>query len=90
MGIPDHLTCLLRNLCAGKKQQVEPDVEQQTGSKSGKEYVKVGPITSWQIDVETMKRLKDLFYWDPKWLLMVTKAMKLKDACSLEEKLWQT
>ena len=41
MGIPDHLTCLLRNLCAGKKQQVEPDVEQQTGSKSGKEYVKV-------------------------------------------------
>ena len=34
MGIPDHLTCLLRNLCAGKKQQLEPDVEQQTGSKS--------------------------------------------------------
>ena len=39
-GIPDHLTCLLRNLYAGKKQQLELDMEQQTGSKSGKEYVK--------------------------------------------------
>ena len=39
MGIPDHLTCLLRNLYAGKRQQLESDVEQQTGSKSGKEYV---------------------------------------------------
>ena len=41
MGIPDDLTCLLRNLYAGqvKKQQLEPDMEQQTGSKSGKEYV---------------------------------------------------
>ena len=35
MGLPDHLTCLLR-----KKQQLEPDMEQQTGSKLGKEYVK--------------------------------------------------
>ena len=33
MGIPDHLTCLLRNLYAGQKQQLEPDMEQQTGSK---------------------------------------------------------
>ena len=45
MGIPDHLTCLLKNLYASrsiqvKKQQLEPDMEQQTGSKSGKEYVK--------------------------------------------------
>ena len=41
MGIPDHLTCLLRNLCLQvKKQQWEPDREQQTGSKLGKEYVK--------------------------------------------------
>ena len=40
MGIPDHLTCLLRNLYAGQEQQLEPDMEQQTGSKSGKEYVK--------------------------------------------------
>ena len=40
MGIPDHLTWLLRNLYAGKKQQLEPNMEQQTGSKLGKEYVK--------------------------------------------------
>ena len=37
MGIPDHLTCLLRTLHAGKKQQLEQDMEQQTGSKLGKE-----------------------------------------------------
>ena len=41
MGIPDHLTCLLRNLYAGQKQQLELDMGQQTGSKSGKEYIKV-------------------------------------------------
>ena len=40
MGIPDHLTCLLRNLYQVKKQQLEPNMEQQTGSKLGKEYVK--------------------------------------------------
>ena len=41
MGIPDHLTSLLRNLYAGvKKQQLEPDMEQLTGSKLGKEYIK--------------------------------------------------
>ena len=40
MGIPDHLTCLLRNLYAGQEATVELDMEQQTGSKSGKEYVK--------------------------------------------------
>ena len=40
MGIPDLLTCLLKNLYAGKKQQLESDMEQRTGSKLGKEYVK--------------------------------------------------
>ena len=40
MGMPDHLTYLLRNLYAGQKQQLEPDMEQQTGSKLGKEFVK--------------------------------------------------
>ena len=39
-GIPDHLTCLLRNLYAVKKQQLELDMEQQTSSKSGREYIK--------------------------------------------------
>ena len=46
-----------------------------------------GPITSWQIDGETMKTVTHLFSWTPKSLQMVTAAMKLKDACSLEEKL---
>ena len=40
MGIPDHLTCLLKICMQVKKQQLELDLEQQTGSKSGKEYVK--------------------------------------------------
>ena len=40
MGIPDHLTCLLRNLYIGQKQQLELDIEQRTISKLGKEYVK--------------------------------------------------
>ena len=46
MGIPDHLTCLLRNLYAGKKLTVSLDMEQQTDSKLGKEYKASGPITS--------------------------------------------
>ena len=40
MGISDHLTCLLRNLYAGQEQQLELDMEQQTGSKLEKEYIK--------------------------------------------------
>ena len=45
------------------------------------------PITSWQIDRETMETVTDFIFWAPKSLQMVTAAMKLKDACSLEEKL---
>ena len=47
-----------------------------------------GPITSWQIDGETMKTVADfIFFWAPKSLQMVTAAMKLKEAYSLEGKL---
>ena len=47
-----------------------------------------GPITSWQIGGETMETMRDfLFSWAPKSLQMVIAAMKLKDTCSLEEKL---
>ena len=49
-----------------------------------------GPITSWQIDGETMEKVTDLFWGAPKSLQMVTAAMKLKDAFSLEEKLCPT
>ena len=146
-----------------KKQQWEPDMEQEVGSKLGKEYIKIilspclfnlyaeyimrnsrldeaqvgikiagrninnlryaddttlikwksenaglklniqkkkklniqktkimasGPITSWQIDGKHWKQLQTLFSWAPKSLQRVTSAMQLKDACSLEEKLW--
>ena len=47
-----------------------------------------GPITSWEIDGEQWKQWETLFFWAPKSLQMVTAAMKLKDVCSLEEKLW--
>ena len=45
------------------------------------------PITSWQIDGETIETEIDFIFWGSKSLQMVTAAMKLKDACSLEEKL---
>ena len=46
------------------------------------------PIISWQIDGETMEIVRDVILGAPKSLQMVTAAMKLKDTCSLEEKLW--
>ena len=49
-----------------------------------------GPITSWEIDRETVETVSDLIFWAPKLLQMVTAAMKLKDAYSLEENLWPT
>ena len=49
-----------------------------------------GPITSWQIDDETMKTVTDFIFWAPKSLQVVTAAMKLKDTCSWEEKLSPT
>ena len=48
------------------------------------------PITSWQIDGETMETVETLFWGAPKSLQMVIAAMKLKDAYSLKEKLWPT
>ena len=46
-----------------------------------------GPITSWEIDGETVETVSDFIFWAPKSLQMVTEAMKLKDAYSLEGKL---
>ena len=52
------------------------------------------PLTSWQmgetVETETMETVMGFIFLDSKSLLMVTAAMKLKDACSLEEKLWPT
>ena len=71
--------------------KVKEESEKKTGLKLNIEKTKImatGPITSWQIDGETMETVADfIFFWTPKSLQMVTAAMKLKDACSLEEKL---
>ena len=49
-----------------------------------------GPITSWQIDGETVETVRDFVFWAPKSLQIVSAAMKLKDTYSLGEKLWPT
>ena len=68
--------------------KVKEEVE-KAGLKLNIQKTKImasGPITSWQIDGETMENSDRLFSWAPKSLQMVTaSAMKLKDACSLEE-----
>ena len=66
---------------------------EKVGSKLNIQKTKImasGPITSWQIDAETVETVRDFILGAPKSLQMVTVAMKLKDACSLEEKLWPT
>jgi len=60
MGIPDHLTCLLSEICMQvKKKQFEPDMEQLTGFKLGKEYVKaVYRHNAYLTQTQSMKRPK--------------------------------
>ena len=63
---------------------------QKVGLKPNIQKTKImasGPITLWQIDGETMETVTDFIFGAPKSLQMVTAAMKLKDPCSLEEKL---
>ena len=63
---------------------------EKTGLKLNIQKTKImasGHITSWQIDGETMETVRDFIFWAPKSLQMVTAAMKLKDAYSLEGKL---
>ena len=76
----------LKNLLMKVKEQSEkpgltPNIQKTKIMASG-------PITSWQIDGETMETVTDIIFWGaPKSLQMVTAALKLKDTCSLEEKL---
>ena len=75
----------LKSLLIKVKQESE-----KVGLKLNIQKTKImasGPITSWQIDGGTIETVTDLVFWAPKSLQMVTAAMKLKDACSLEEKL---
>ena len=55
-----------------------------------KQITASGPITSWQIDEETVETVRDFIFGALKSLQMVTSAMKLKDTCFLEEKFWPT
>ena len=75
----------LKNLLMKVKEESE-----NVGLKLNIQKTKImasDPITSWQIDGETMETVQTLFWGAPKSLQMVIAAMNLKDACSLEEKL---
>ena len=75
----------LKNLLMKVKEESE-----KVGLKLNIQKTKImasGPITSWQIDGKTVETVRDYFWGAPKSLQMVTAAMKLRDACSLEEKL---
>ena len=78
----------LKNLLMKVKEKGE-----RVGLKLNIQKMKImasGPITPWQIDGETMETVTDFVFLGYKSLQVVTAAMKLKDACSLEEKLWPT
>ena len=76
----------LKSLLMKVKEESE-----KVGLKLNSQKTKIiasGPITSWQIDGEKVETVRDfMFFWVPKSLQMATAAMKLKDTCSLEEKL---
>ena len=74
----------LKSLLMKVKEESE-----KVGLKLNNQKTKImasGPITSWKIDGETMETGTDFIFWAPKSLQMVNAVMKLKDACSLEEK----
>ena len=75
----------LKSLLMKVKEESE-----KVGSKLNIQKMKImasGPTTSWEIDGETVATMADFIFWAPKSLQMVTAAMKLKDAYSLEKKL---
>ena len=75
----------LKSLLMKVKEESEKD-----GLKLNIQKMKImasGPITSWEIDGKTVETVSNFFNWAPKSLQMIITAMKLKDACSLKEKL---
>ena len=75
----------LKSLLMKVKEESE-----KVGLKLNIEKTKImasGPITSWQINGETVETVRNFIFWAPKWLQMVIAAMKLKEACSLKETL---
>ena len=73
-----------REMLGWKKHKLESDCHEKYQSPK---IMASSPITSWQIDGETVETVADLFFWAPKSLHMVIAAMKFKDTCSLEGKL---
>jgi len=73
--------------------KVKVESEKKIGLKLNIQKTKImasSPFTSWQIDGETLEKVADFIFLAPKSLQMVIAAMKLKDAYSLEGKLWPT
>ena len=79
----EELKSLLMKVKESEKVDLKLNIQKMKNMASS-------PTTSWQIDGETMETGQTLFSWAPKSLEMVTLAMKVKDAYSLEEKLWPT
>ena len=75
----------LKSLLMKVKEETEKVGLNSTLRKT--KIVASGPLTSWQIDGEIVETVRDFIFWAPKSLQMVTAALKLKDACSLEVKL---
>ena len=78
----------LKSLLVKVKEESEKDGLRLNIQKT--KIMASGSITSWQIDGKQQKQWKTLFWGAPKSLQMVIAAMKFKDACFLEEKLWST
>ena len=76
----EELKSLLIKIKESKKADLKLNIQKTKIMASG-------PITSWQIDGETVETVADFLFWAPKSLQMLTAAIKLKDTCSLEEKL---
>ena len=76
-----------------ESERVDLKNSEKVGLKLNIQKMKImasSPITLWQIDGETMETIRDFIFWAPQSLAIVTAVMKLKDCCSLEEKLWPT
>ena len=96
----NNLRCTYDNTLMKKSEEELNSLLTKVKEKSEKASIKLniqktktmasGPITSWQIDGETMETVSDFIFGAPKSLQMVTEAIKLKDAYSLEGKLWPT
>ena len=80
-GSKEYLNSLLRKV---KEETVKAGLQLNIQKTK---IMASGPSTSWQMDVDTVEKVPDVFSWAPKSLQMVTAALKLKDAYSLEGKL---